>query len=247
MDDREFEQILASAELLKRRESEAPLWTDHYSDMNSIEKSMLLDELFALRKSDQAEREKLLSKLDRMSEQLLSLTESSQMYLKQNEELKQLIASLQQENARLKELQRLSCKTLYGSKSQKMGAKKPVPRSCEEDKGDFDGTSSGSNVPPESGNIPAVPSSKQERLYRKGMSYKRMKADKSVFHASDLSRLPEGSVVIKTFFLAHLAFNHFVLNVPYYREMYRLNDECMSLSRMTLIAWLHKGAAFTSK
>lgn len=26
-------------------------------------------------------------------------------------------------------------------------------------------------------------------------------------------------------FLAHQAFNHFVLNVPYYREMYRLSDE----------------------
>lgn len=29
--------------------------------------------------------------------------------------------------------------------------------------------------------------------------------------------------------------------------MYRLNDERMSLSRMTLINWLYKGAAFTSK
>ena len=47
-------------------------------------------------------------------------------------------------------------------------------------------------------------------------------------------------------FLAHLAFNHFVLNVPYYREMYRLSDHKMSLSRMTLVNWLAKGAAFTS-
>ena len=47
-------------------------------------------------------------------------------------------------------------------------------------------------------------------------------------------------------FLAHLAFNHFVLNVPYYREMYRLSDHRMSLSRMTLINWLAKGASFTS-
>lgn len=182
---------------------------------------MLLDELFALRKSDQAEREKLLSKLDRMSEQLLSLSESSQGQTKVIEELKQmlsdrdrLIVALQQENARLKELQHLSRKTLYGSKSQKMSAKKSVPRSREEDKGGFDGTPSGGHVPQEPDNMSAVPSAKQERPYRKGMSYKRMKCDKSVCHGSDLSRLPEGAVVIKTFFLAHLAFNHFVLEFP---------------------------------
>ena len=51
-------------------------WTDRYSDMNSMEKSMLLDELFALRKADKEERDKLLEKLDRMSEHLLSLSES---------------------------------------------------------------------------------------------------------------------------------------------------------------------------
>ena len=42
-------------------------------------------------------------------------------------------------------------------------------------------------------------------------------------------------------FLAHLAFNHFVLDVPYYREMYRLNDHGMFLSRMNLTNWLEKG------
>lgn len=36
--------------------------------MNSMEKSMLLDELFSLRKADKAERELLLAKLDRMTE-----------------------------------------------------------------------------------------------------------------------------------------------------------------------------------
>lgn len=47
-------------------------------------------------------------------------------------------------------------------------------------------------------------------------------------------------------FLAHLVFNHFVLNVPYYREMYRLSDQRMYLSCMTLINWLAKGVSFTS-
>ena len=63
-------------------------WTDRYSDMNFMEKSMLLDELFALRKADKEERDKLLEKLDRMSEQLLSLSESSQSQSKLIDELK---------------------------------------------------------------------------------------------------------------------------------------------------------------
>ena len=48
--------------------------------MNSMEKSMLPDELFSLRKADKAEREQLLAKLDRMTEQLLALNENSQRY-----------------------------------------------------------------------------------------------------------------------------------------------------------------------
>lgn len=78
--------------------------------MNSMEKSMLLDELFSLRKTDKAEREQLLAKLDRMTEQLLALNENSQRLLKQNDELKRmlsdrdaLIEKLRKENAALKE------------------------------------------------------------------------------------------------------------------------------------------------
>lgn len=78
--------------------------------MNSMEKSMLLDELFSLRKADKAEREQLLAKLDRMTEQLLSLNESSQAQTRMIDELKQmlsdrdaLIEKLRKENAALKE------------------------------------------------------------------------------------------------------------------------------------------------
>ena len=39
--------------------------------MNSMEKSILLDELFALRKADKEVRYRLLEKLDRMIEQLM--------------------------------------------------------------------------------------------------------------------------------------------------------------------------------
>jgi hypothetical protein len=48
--------------------------------MNSMEKSMLFDELFALRKADKREA-KLLEKLDRMTEQLMNLNENSQIQI----------------------------------------------------------------------------------------------------------------------------------------------------------------------
>lgn len=307
MDDREFEKILASAEQLRLREKQAEPWTDRYSDMNSMEKSMLLDELFALRKADKEERDRLLEKLDRMTEQLMNLNESSQAQVKVIDGLKQMIADLQKqnellqkENAVLKEQKKQDRKNLYGSKSQKISRKKEEETpSHEENKEDFDGTSGPSSVSTSEGNTLSQAPEKEERPYRKGISYKRMKADQSVCHDSDFSRLPKDAVIIKTFykysyeqisyilehqyqvirykqsdgkiregyfpkaggpdyidavpgthasadFLAHLAFNHFVLNVPYYREMYRLSDHKMSLSRMTLINWLAKGAAFTS-
>ncbi len=55
-------------------------------DMNSMENSMLLDELFSLRKAEKEREAKLLEKLDRMTEQLLNLNENFQMQMKQNEE-----------------------------------------------------------------------------------------------------------------------------------------------------------------
>jgi regulator of sigma D len=166
--------------------------------MNSMEKSMLLDELFALRKADKQERDKLLEKLDRMTEQLLNLNESSRMLMKQNEEMKQmlsdrdaLIAKLQKENAALKEQKKLDRKNLYGSKSQKTSARKRDTSSREEDKDDFDGSSTPGNCSASELNNPSQPARKEKRPYRKGMSYKRMKADKSVCHESDLSKLPQ--------------------------------------------------------
>lgn len=70
----------------------------------------MLDELFVLRTTDKAEKELLLSKLDRMTEQLLTLNENSQRLLRQNDELMQALSDrdariekLQKENGALKE------------------------------------------------------------------------------------------------------------------------------------------------
>ena len=76
---------------LRLREKETKPWADRYSDMNSMEKSMLLDELFALRKADKEREAKLLEKLDRMTEQLLNLNESSQAQTKMIDELKRML------------------------------------------------------------------------------------------------------------------------------------------------------------
>ena len=107
---------------------------------------MLLDELFALRKADKEERDKLLEKLDRITEQLLAPNESSQAQNKVIEELKlmlsdrdALIKKLQKENATLKEQKKLDRKNLYGFKSQKASAQKRDASSREKGKDDFDG------------------------------------------------------------------------------------------------------------
>ena len=153
MDDREFEKILASAEQLRLREKEPEPWTDGYSDMNSMEKSMLLDELFALRKADKEREAKLLEKLDRMTEQLLALHESSQAQTKMIDDLKRmlsdrdaLIEKLRKENAALKEQKKLSAKNRFGSKTQKLSSKHHDFDSRESDKDDFDGSGCLTNV-----------------------------------------------------------------------------------------------------
>ena len=176
--------------------------------MNSMEKSMLLDELFALRKADKEERDRLLEKLDRMTEQLMNLNESSQRLLKQNEEqqkiifdLNKLVEKLQKENAALKEQKKQDRKNLYGSKSQKISRKKKEEApSHEENKDDFDGTSGPSSVSASHEDVLSQAPEKEESPYRKGMSYKRMKADKTVCHDSDFSHLPKDAVIIKTFY-----------------------------------------------
>ena len=201
--------------------------------MNSMEKSMLLDELFALRKADKEERDRLLEKLDRMTEQLMNLNESSQAQVKVIDGLKQMIASrdiliekLQKENAALKEQKKQDRKNLYGSKSQKISRKKKEEApSHEENKDDFDGTSGPSSVSASDEDaLSQAPEKKEERPYRKGMSYKRMKADKSVCHDSDFSRLPKDAVIIKTFYKYSYQQISYILEHKYQVIRYKQSD-----------------------
>ena len=200
--------------------------------MNSMEKSMLLDELFALRKADKEREAKLLEKLDRMTEQLMNLNESSQAQVKVIDGLKQMIASqdilieiLQKENAALKEQKKQNRKNPYGSKSQKISRKKKEEApSHEENKDDFDGTSGPSSVSASDEDALSQAPEKEERPYRKGMSYKRMKADKSVCHDSDFSRLPKDAVIIKTFYKYSYQQISYILEHKYQVIRYKQSD-----------------------
>ena len=201
--------------------------------MNSMEKSMLLDELFALRKADKEREAKLLEKLDQMTEQLMNLNESSQAQVKVIDGLKQMIADLQKqnellkkENAALKEQKKQDRKNLYGSKSQKISRKKKEESpSHEENKDDFDGTSGPSSVSASDEDaLSQAPEKKEERPYRKGMSYKRMKADKSVCHDSDFSRLPKDAVIIKTFYKYSYQQISYILEHKYQVIRYKQSD-----------------------
>ena len=152
--------------------------------MNSMEKSMLLDELFSLRKADKAEREQLLAKLDHMTEQLLTLNESSQAQTRMIDELKRmqsdrdaLIEKLRKEIAALKEQKKLSAKNRFGSKTQKVSSTDRGSDFRETDREDFDGSSTPGLPSEETGaDLPSSTGGKQDRPYRQGMSYKRMKA-----------------------------------------------------------------------
>ena len=200
--------------------------------MNSMEKSMLLDELSALRKADKEERDRLLEKLDRMTEQLMNLNESSQAQVKVIDGLKQMIADLQKqnellqkENAALKEQKKQDRKYLYRSNNQKISRKKKEEApSHEENKDDFDGTSRPSSVSASDEDVLSQAPEKEERPYRKGMSYRRMKADKSVCHDSDFSRLPKDAVIIKTFYKYSYQQISYILEHKYQVIRYKQSD-----------------------
>ena len=100
------------------------------------------------------------------------MNENSQRLLRQNEEpqkiisdLNELVEKLQKENASLKEQKKLSHKSLYSSKSQKLSGKNDEVSSQEENKGDFDGTSGPSCVYGNEVNSPSQAPVKSERPY----------------------------------------------------------------------------------
>ena len=136
-----------------------------------------------------------------------------------------LIEKLRKENVALKEARKLSAKDYFGRKNQKLSSRDRDSDSRESDKEDFDNRSTPSL--PSDDNVTEIPfsrSGKQDRPYRKGMSYKCMRADKSVCHDSDLSRLPKDAVIIKTFYKYSYVYVSYILKHKYQVVRYKRSD-----------------------
>ena len=306
MDKEERTRILTSSKLLKAREDSPEPWVDPYSDMSSDEKSKLLCELMAMHLRDEKRNEELMAKLDglldvnrQMSDLKAMLAESE----KRDKTKDSLIENLLKKITSLEEVVRLNNKHTYGSKSQKRKPKKTEGDDHTKNKDDFDGTQESlGNTSSASDKSDVEPEKKEKevRLYRQGKAYRTMTADKSVCHECDITKLPEGAIIIKRMrrysyeqvssiiehdyvviryktvegiirdgyfpldgepeimdvvpgthasstFMAYLAFNKYVLDTPLYREISRILDEDMRLSRMTLTNWLEKGSFHINK
>lgn len=310
MDTQEIEFILASSARHKLRESIPEPFDDPYSEMTSEEKSRLLmlqqrmyDEAVLRAQAAEAQNTELNAKVG----ELLSIQRKMQA------DLSSLVSLLAEKDRLVDELRKMVAdkegelalrnRQTFGHKSQKGGRKKhhddkPPHDRCKED---FDGTpepanldSSGENAQEDRPQECGKPAEKEERLYRRGMTYRTMRADESVAHPSDPGKLPAGAIFVKfgnryayeqvsrivehnyqslvyrldgklyegyfpadggpeiidivpgthasASFMAYLAFNSYVLDTPAYREVQRIMDEKMRVSRMTLTNWLHKGS-----
>ena len=109
--------------------------------------------------------------------------------------------------------------------SQKISRKKKEEApSHKENKDDFDGTSGPSSVSASNEDTLSQVPEKEERPYRKGMSYRHMKADKSVCHDSDFSRLPKDAVIIKTFYKYSYQQISYILEHKYQVIRYKQSD-----------------------
>ena len=124
----------------------------------------------------------------RNSEQLIKLYDLLEKHQTANAKLQATIEKLQSQLL-------VSNKMRFGSPSVKGIEKKTSSRGKHDDKDDFDGTSGSLTVAIE--DEPEMASTKKSKgTSRKGSTYKTLEADTKVFHRSDESQLPEGSVVI---------------------------------------------------
>lgn len=316
MDQDERDFILESAQRKMEHEDAPRPFVDPYSDMTSEEKSKLL--ILLQGRLDDKDREVVEQKAANaeLNAKLDKLVESQTSMMVSMAEMTAELKNLRVENAALRKLNQTvtdalnrSNQAIYGNKSQKSKTtkSKSKTKSRDKDKDDFDGTAG--SIEPEA-TIDEDSSDKEQPaklrteaqlkadILRTGSTYRKMGANKTISHPSDLSRLPKDAVVIKKIsqyayeqtvsiteheyeivvfkldgriyrvylpengdiqyldripgtkasadMMAHLATNRFLLDVPLYRELGRLSDEGMRLSRKTLTNWLHKGSLLLS-
>jgi len=308
---------------LESREKEPVKQADPYVDMSSDEKSSFIKFLVEQVESKDEQIQLVQERLEQIIEQLHK-SEKNQNGLQAT--INTLSKQLQETGLQLKETlsenQRLHLKleksmaegavakkNLFGSRSQKgISPKKQADNGREKDRDEFDGTGGSLNSDITSDTLQSeTPGTATDQMNsscsttitfnRKGWRYRKMNADEKVLHASDLSRLPEGAVVLKRIIrksfeqvcrviehdyefikyktadgrivtaylpeqeevqhidcipgthascnlLSYLAFNKYQMETPLYREIVRLLNERMHISRMTLTNWLEKGAEY---
>ena len=192
---------------------------DDYADMNRDELIKLaiyqrerMEEMESARKESDRQNAELTDKLSALTEQLRKNNEAMSAMATQVSELMRQLKAEREAAAKLRSEVKVGRRHLFGRKSQK-GTKakdrddenRPTPHT--DVKEDFDGTPESlpdnldvdvENKTTDVAGSPEVPR-KESRLYRLGKTYRTMKADNHVYHRSDLGKLPEGAVVIKTY------------------------------------------------
>ena len=217
MEDKEF--ILESARRLERWENTPRPVAADYADMNRDELIKLaiyqrerMDEMESARKESDRKNAELTDKLSALTEQLRKNNEAMSTMAAQISELMRQLKAEREEAAKLRSEVKAGRGHMFDRKSQK-GTKakgkddenRPAPHT--DVKGGFDGTPESlpasldvdvENRTTDVAGSQAAPQ-KESRLYRLGKTYRTMDADNHVYHKSDLGKLPEGAVVIKTY------------------------------------------------
>jgi len=226
MEEKDF--ILESARNLKRWEEIPRRVADDYADMDRDELVKLviflqerLEEADLARRKEREESSDRISgltaqvsaltdKISELTEQLRKNNGAMSAMAVQMAEQSRLINEKDRKISELQSTVKVGRKHLFGKKSQK-GTKsrgddnRTTPHTDVEE--DFDGTPESLpdnlDVDVETGTagIGSHPSTPQKecRIYRLGKTYRTMDADNRVFHKSDLGKLPEGAVVIRTY------------------------------------------------
>ncbi|MCQ2564186.1 MAG: IS66 family transposase, partial [Mogibacterium sp.] len=151
--------------------------------------------------SELSERElrEMIEFLQGMIRDLQRQLEEANVTNKRNsEQLIKLYDLLEKQQATIEKLQSqllVSNKMRFGSPSVKGIEKRTSSRGKHDDKDDFDGTT-GSLTAAIEDESEIASTKKGKGNSRKGSTYKTLEADTKVFHRSDESQLPEGSVVI---------------------------------------------------
>lgn len=214
MKEREF--IRRNARLVEQWENTPRKPDDLYSDMTReevIRLSMYQQELLASREQENKDlHDKLDSVLAQLTETNATLACLTRMLADKDSEIKALMESKQESDSLIQALTeqlKRGNKDRFGSKSQKGSASAKAQkeeRSHLQDKDDFDGTSgsiggSGDQISSSTSSESASKTRTENQLtadmLRRGSSYRHSKADNKVTHRSNLSKLPEGAVIIK--------------------------------------------------